>query len=178
MMLSRIGVSTVLILALLLLGLPTPARSEESSLPEVTIGIVVDGPWERNDEVRDLTRSEILALTEGEFDVRFPDEYYLSGDWSLEGAIDRLQVLLEDPEVDIVIAWGVLASHSICCLVGVDKPVIAPVVLDIRLQGVPYDDGVSGVPNLSYVALPDTTADDGQLHVVSRAGAGRDRPVP
>jgi len=158
-MLHRI-VTTLLALGLVLTS-PQPAvRAQDSKLSEVNVAIVVDGPWERNTEVRDLTRQEILALTEGEFDVRFPDEYYLTGDWTVEGAMANLLDLLENPDVDLVIAWGVLSSHAICCLVNVNKPVIAPVVLDIRLQGVPYDAGVSGVPNLSYVALPDTTADE------------------
>ena len=157
-MLDRVFIAPLLVLALI--GSPLAALAQDPTLPRFDIGIVVDGPWERNDEVRDLTRKEILALTEGEFDVRFPDEYYLTGDWTVEGAIRNLGTLLADPEVDLVIAWGVLSSHSICCLVGVTKPVIAPVVLDVRLQGVPYQDGVSGVPNLNYVALPDTSADE------------------
>jgi len=156
----RYSIMAVLIVSVLLLGRLPAAWAQEPPLEQFNIGIVVDGPWARNEEVREMTRREILALTEGEFDVRFPDQYFLTGDWSVEGAISNLQTLLENPDVDLVIAWGVLSSHSICCLVGVNKPVIAPVVLDIRLQGVPYEDGVSGVPNLSYVALPDTTADE------------------
>ncbi len=144
----------------LLLGLSASVGAQGAPAGQFNVSIVVDGPWERNDEVRDLTRREILDLTEGEFDVRFPDEYYLTGDWTVEAAIANLQAMLDNPEVDLIIAWGVLSSQSICCLVGVDKPVIAPVVLDIRLQGVPYENGVSAVPNLSYVALPDTTADE------------------
>ena len=155
---NRILVSSLVLLVIV--GWSLPVRAQDSPLPRINIAIVVDGPWERNDYVRDLTRNEIVALTAGEFDVRFPDEFYVVGDWSLEGAIDNLHSLLENPDVDLVIAWGVLSSHSICCLVGVTKPVIAPVVLDVRLQGVPYQDGVSGVPNLNYVALPDTTADE------------------
>lgn len=135
-------------------------RTAAAELPVIDVGIVVDGPWERNDYVRDLTRQELQVLTDGEFDVRFLDRHYLTGDWSLQAAVDNIHRLLEDPEVDLVIAWGVLASHSICCLVGVTKPVIAPVILDISLQGVPFEDGASGVPNLSYVALPDTTAEE------------------
>ena len=162
---KRIQSPLLRLAALLLLGLTAVGpqsfvRAQDLQRSEINIGIVVDGPWERNDAVRNLTRQEILALTAGEFDVRFPDRYYLTGDWTVEGAIANLQELLENPDVDVVIAWGVLASHSICCLVGVTKPVIAPVILDIRLQGVPYKDGASGVPNLSYVALPDTTADE------------------
>ena len=39
----------------------------------VTIGLVIDGPWEHNEEIRKMTEEEILALSEGEFDVRFPE---------------------------------------------------------------------------------------------------------
>jgi outer membrane protein TolC/ABC-type uncharacterized transport system substrate-binding protein len=159
-MLIRKPILLLLLLGLLSAASSSSARAQDPEPAEINIAIVVDGPWARNDEIRDLTRTEILALTEGEFDVRFPDAYYLTGDWSVEGAISNLQTLLEDPNVDLVIGWGVLSSHSICCLVGVTKPVIAPAILDIRLQGVPYQDGVSGVENLSYVALPDTTADE------------------
>lgn len=136
--------------------LPAPA----AELPVVNVGIVVDGPWEGNEYVRELTRDEIVALTSDEFDVRFPDHYYLEGDWTLEGSIDSLGRLLYDPGVDLVIAWGVLSSHAICCMVEISKPVIAPVILDIELQGVPHQDGTSGVHNLSYVALPDTLAEE------------------
>ena len=136
--------------------LPAPA----AELPVVNVGIVVDGPWEGNEYVRELTRDEIVALTADEFDVRFPDDYYLEGDWTLEGSIDSLGRLLYDPGVDLVITWGVLSSHAICCMVEISKPVIAPIILDINLQGVPFREGASGVRNLSYVALPDTLADD------------------
>ena len=53
------------------------------------------------------------------------------------------------------LTWGLLASHSVCCYGVLSKPVVAPVVIDIGLQGIPYDKGVSGMPNLNYVALPD-----------------------
>jgi len=135
---------------------PLPA----ADLPVVNVGVVIDGPYEGNPYVWNLTRTEILALTEDEFDVRFPEEYYIESDWSLDGAIDSLNRLLKDPGVDLVIAWGVLASHATCCMVEISKPVIAPVILDVELQGVPYEDGSSGVHNLSYVALPDTIADE------------------
>ncbi|MDH3402528.1 MAG: TolC family protein [Acidobacteriota bacterium] len=140
---------------LVLLSIGPPAAAEG---PIVRIGVVVDGPWALNDAVRELTEGEITALTDGEFDVRFPEEAFLTSDWTLASVEANMRRLLADPEIDLVIAWGLVASHSACCLGELPKPVIAPVVLDARLQGLPYADGASGVHHLSYVALPDALA--------------------
>jgi outer membrane protein TolC len=129
-------------------------------LPVVRVGVVVDGPWEGNPGIRELTRSEVTALTEGEFDVRFPDEAYLIGDWTLETVRANLDRLLEDPEVDVVITWGLLSSHAVCCYGALPKPVIAPVMIDRAIQEVPIADGASGVPNLNYVSLPNNLASE------------------
>ncbi len=133
---------------------------------EVAIGIVIDGPWERNEEIRALSRAEILTLTEGEFEVRFPESGRLVGDWTLATARAHLERLLADPGIDLVIAWGPIASQAACCLGELPKPLIAAVVFEPELQGLPLADGASGVPNLTYVALPDTLAD--QLAVFRR----------
>ena len=45
-----------------------------SAQPVVNVATVIDGSWERNEEVESRFREEILALTRGEFDVRFPAE--------------------------------------------------------------------------------------------------------
>ena len=124
------------------------------------IGVLVDGPWSGNEGLRDLTIAEVRTLTDGEFEVEFPQESYLVGDWTLETAERLLERLLADPEVDVVVTWGLLASNTVCCYEHLPKPVIAPVVIDQELQGFPLSDGVSGVSNLSYVWLPDTLASD------------------
>ncbi len=149
------ALALVLASALALASLPVCAE-----LPIVRIGVVVDGPWPLNEVVRQLTISEVTALTDGEFDVRFPAQAYLTGDWTLETAQANVRRLLEDPEVDLVITWGLVASHSVCCFGTLPKPVIAPLVLDPSLQGLPLSDGTSGVHNLSYVSLPDTLAQE------------------
>jgi outer membrane protein TolC len=159
-MVQRLSLPTILLLVVGVLGAGSFNPAAAAELPVVNVGMVVDGPWEGNEYVRELTTNEIVALTADEFDVRFPDHYYLEGDWTLEGSIDSLGRLLYDPGVDLVITWGVLSSHAICCMVEISKPVIAPIILDIELQGVPFHEGASGVRNLSYVALPDTLADE------------------
>ncbi len=138
------------------------ASMAAAELPTVRIGVVVDGPWALNSTVRQLTIDEVTALTEGEFDVRFGDSDYLVGDWSHDTARANVERLLDDPEVDLVIAWGILASHTACCFGDLAKPVIAPVILDPALQGLPLVDGASGVHNLNYVALPDNLAQEVQ----------------
>lgn len=132
-------------------GIALPATSQE--LPIVRIGVIVDGSWEQNDLVRQLTIGEVERLTEGEFDVRFSPDHYLIGDWTYETANANLERLLRSSDVDVIITWGVLSSHAVCCFVDLPKPVVAPVILDPQLQNLPQADGVSGVPNLSYVEI-------------------------
>ncbi|MCB1035655.1 MAG: TolC family protein [Acidobacteria bacterium] len=148
---SVLGFLTALLLAASLFAEP---------LPRVRIGVVLDGPWAGNEDVLELTRKEILTLTAGEFDVEFPGTSQRVADWTLEGVRREVQALLDDPEVDLVLAWGAIASHTFCCFARLPKPVVAPVVLDAALQGLPRQDGASGVLNLSYVALPDNTRKD------------------
>jgi hypothetical protein len=54
----------------------------------IRIGIVIDGPWERNSEIRETFEQEITALLRGEFDARFPAEKRLQADFTASG-IDR-----------------------------------------------------------------------------------------
>ncbi len=125
-----------------------------AQIPVYRIGVVVDGPWQDNDAIAEQTRNEILALTAGEFDVRFPPDKQLTADWTqagIQAAIDRL---LRDPDVDMVLAMGVIASSNVARLGDLPKPVIAPVVIDAQLQGLPSKNGGSGVRNLNYLSLP------------------------
>ncbi len=122
--------------------------------PVVHIGIVIDGPWEHNVAIRNMFTQEILTLTAGEFDVRFPEDMEIVADWSLASIRAALDRLLADPEVDFVLAMGVLASSDICQRGDLPKPVIAPFVIDAELQGLSLKEGASGIKNLNYLSLP------------------------
>ncbi len=130
------------------------ASSQASDQRVVNIGIVIDGPWERNDEIAGMFMQELLALTEGEFDVRFPEDKFIVADGSNAGVSEAIDRLLRDRGINMVIAFGVLASDNACRREGLPKPVIAPFVLDIELQGVSFKDGSSGVENLHYLTFP------------------------
>lgn len=143
-------------LALVSAAAPCPAAEP----PVVRIGTVLDGP-PGEDNALPLFRREILALTEGELDVRFEPEHQLWGDWTLAGTRAAMDALLADPEVDLVIALGPLASHLFCCIEDVPKPVVAALVLDAELQALPRTpEGTSGVPKLVYVDRASTFESD------------------
>ena len=117
--------------------------SSVAQQPVVRVGVVIDGPWERNDEIERLFQRELLELTRGEFDVRFPAEARVVGDWTVDAVDLALERALADPEIDLVIAMGVIASDRAVRLSDIPKPVIAPFIIDAEIQGTPRDDRAS-----------------------------------
>jgi hypothetical protein len=141
-------------------------------LPEVRVGMIVDGPWERNDEILELSKREILALTERSYRVTFPPEKMLVGQWSMQSVAAAVAELMEDPEVDVVITWGLIASDVASRLPEYPKPVMAPVIINPVVQGLPLTSDIqgirsSGVRNLAYVTWNSQLADDLEtLHAI------------
>ncbi len=128
-----------------------PVRAEP---PVVRVGIVLDGPWDRNTEILELFEREMSDLLSGEFDVRFPPEKRYEADFTMPAIQASLQRLLADPGVDIVLAMGPLASNAAAESGALPKPVIAPFVLGGIMGDLPLKDGASGVPNLTYLVIP------------------------
>ncbi|WP_429886555.1 TolC family protein [Geoalkalibacter halelectricus] len=139
--------------ALLLPAQPAPAAA-------LTIGVVVDGPWEGNQQVLELFRREIEVLVGREFPLAFPAEKLHIGDWRVSSIRRAIDQLLTDPQVDVVLAMGVIASHELSTRGPLPKPAIAPFIIDQKMQGVARRNDASGVPNLSYIAVPPPTERD------------------
>jgi outer membrane protein TolC/ABC-type uncharacterized transport system substrate-binding protein len=138
-----------------LLHLPKgTAAPYKTRRPVVRIGFVIDGPWDRLKKTQSEFEEEIAGLLGGEFDVRFPEAKQIMGNWTERAVSNGIDRLLADPGVDMVIALGVLASNDAAIRGDLPKPVLAPIVLDVYLQGLPEKDGASGVKNLSYTAFP------------------------
>ena len=145
------------------------ASSADAQLPAARIGLAVDGPWERNEEIETTFQREIRQLLEPEYDVRFSPQKRLVGDWTAARIKANLDRLFADPEVDFVITLGVLSSNDAAHRGSLPKPVFAPFVIEPDIQGIPYQvreeriagrerperSRVSGVENFSYVALGD-----------------------
>ena len=116
-----------------LLWLIAPAHARDL----VNIGTIVDGPWERNEEITGLFREEILRVNSGDFDVRFPESAQVSGDHDPASVRAELDRLLADPTLDLIIAAGPLASMDAGRRSRLPKPVIAAFVLESSIQGIP-----------------------------------------
>lgn len=135
-----------------------------SELPVYRIGLVVDGPDDRRQQILALMEAEIVELTGNEFDVRFPEEAQLLADGTPDGVRRAVSRLLADPAIDLVLGAGALASHVLAAEVPLQgplpKPVMAPLIIDTELQGLSPVDGASGIANLSYTVFPSDPAED------------------
>ena len=118
----------------------------------INIGIVSDGPVEHNSWSPALFKNELLALTQADFDVRFPAAKQLDGGWSakrIEAAHKQLQ---EDPEVDMVLAVGYVASAYATHHRPLRKPTFAPFIMDADFQSLARKGKGSGVKHLNYLS--------------------------
>jgi outer membrane protein TolC len=98
-----------------------------------------------------MVKEEILRVTAREFDVLFPDQMTVHGNWKGADIKRAVDTLLADPKVDLVITLGHLSTNYVCQKGKLPKPVVAAVVVDAKLQNLPLKDGSSGVKNLSYI---------------------------
>jgi len=152
---------TALLLGAVALGAgPAPAQSPDPDGPSprvVRLGVVTDGEAPRVGPIASRFRQEIRALLEGEFAV---EETLLAADWTPEGVGAALDRMLADPDVDVVLAAGILASDQACRREDLPRPVIAPYVLDASIQGCPLEAGSSGQRNLVYATYPPSFTSD------------------
>jgi outer membrane protein TolC len=140
----------IVCVSVLLLAAPASARQEP-----VTIGVVLDGPIGRGTDDQSAIRDEMVALLSVDFQVNIPLDKQIQADWTLPGIQTAIDQLLADPEVDLVLTFGVVGSHLASLMGDLPKPVIAPLVIDPDFQGLPRDEGGSGVANLNYIAVHD-----------------------
>jgi outer membrane protein TolC len=121
---------------------------------EVKIGIVLDGARKQSTAFIDLLKEEIADLTSGEFEFEIPESKIIDGDWNINKIKSAIDQLLADKDIDIILALGVIASNDIAKRDQLNKPVIAPYIFDIILQGIPEKNGTSGIKNLTYIYIP------------------------
>jgi len=133
-----------------------------SAPPSFTIGIVQDGPWATGQDGLQVFQKEIEAVMKGAAEVRFPADKQIVAKWDSSSVRQSLQTLLDDPEVDLVLALGLIASHEAGQMTGLKKPIIAPLVADAAVQGVPMDPktGSSGQHNYAFISNPSVMAKD------------------
>ena len=146
---------------LLLVAIVILSLVAATSHAETNIGFLADGPWSRNTELRGAYEREIAYLAGDEFDVVFSPNHYVMGNWNRASIESALQELLANSDVDIVITTGLIGSQLAGEIERLPKPVIASMVVDPELQGLPLAaGGVSGRRNLNYLTIPATVERD------------------
>ena len=150
---------TVALFAAIAVTFACPALAERSV---VNVGIVIDGPVgpPSPERVRGLLATEFAELMRAEYDVRMPPDKITQSDGTVAGISGAISRLLEDDDVHLVIAAGPIASHLAATWGPLPKPVIAPLVINPQVQGIPLDVDVSGVENLSYITFPSDVQKD------------------
>jgi len=121
------------------------------------IGIIFDGPSRLNNDVLNLIKKEIKELTEREFEINFPDDKILEGSWNIDKINSSIDKLLADKNIDFIITLGAIASDNIAKRGDLSKPVVAPFIVDTKIQHIPVKNGKSGIKNLNYIEVPFTT---------------------
>ncbi|MEW5757738.1 MAG: TolC family protein [Pseudomonadota bacterium] len=117
----------------------------------INIGIVIDGPMDPTGWSPALFKEELLFLTKGEHEIRFPEDKQLDGAWSAKQIAAAFEKLQNDPAVDMVLALGYTSSAVAALSPRLRKPTFAPFVMDASLLGLPRKGNTSGVKNLNYL---------------------------
>ncbi|OEU74986.1 MAG: hypothetical protein BA869_11435 [Desulfuromonadales bacterium C00003107] len=163
----------VWLLTLLLMALPAAAAP-------LRIGVIMDGPWAGNEPLLELFKTEVVALTSGEFPISFPADKTITSDWTMAGVKLAADQLLQDPDVDLLLAIGVLTSHDLAHRGPLPKPTVAPFTVDREIQDYPLLQSASGVHNFSYLASPSPIRRDmqafGELLPFQRLAVLTNRP--
>ncbi len=140
-----------LVLVFLFFGSPAFSQRFNSSDP-VHIGLLLDSADETSGKFIIHLQDEVESLLGNQYSISLPVSKRLVTDWSIKKSLSGYQLLLNDPEVDIIVVAGSLSAALIAQQKEFTKPSILFGILDYELQEVPLTrDKRSGVHNLTYI---------------------------
>jgi len=140
------------IIVLLLMAWPALAQQRVFD-----IAIISDGPSDRLRSRQETYVSELLTLTEGEFEVRVR---HFQGDWSSASIKRIFDEVYADAEIDLLMATGFISNQTGAMRSNFPKPTFLPVLLDPKmLVSLPVND-TSGITNLNYLTVYADFAED------------------
>ncbi len=128
--------------------------------PSYNVAIVDDGKSENGEGFGRALKSEIVKLLGYDFDVHFPKAVQTDAHWDIKRIEKGISRAMNSPQADIVVTLGALSSHVGGRWRRLQKPLVATAVIDPKMQGISYHDGVSGKHNLAYVSAHATLRKD------------------
>ncbi len=140
-----------LVLVFLFFGSPASSQTFSSSDP-IHIGLLLDSNNKASKKFVVNLRNEVESLLGNQFKISLPESKQIVTGWSIANVESGYQTLLDDPDVDIIVAAGTLGSAVLAQKKEFVKPLILHGILDYDLQEIPLtSDKKSSVHNLTYV---------------------------
>jgi len=127
------------------------AKEAEEQDQSVVVGVVLDGPSAGLATLSEHVARETLAITKREFEVRFAADKRVTADWTAAGVTKVIDAMLDDPDVDVIVGMGPIASYDLARRASLSKKAIAPFLIGTSLQGLSKPDAPFKLKNLSHI---------------------------
>ncbi|HHP7241546.1 MAG TPA: TolC family protein [Cyclobacteriaceae bacterium] len=121
----------------------------------INVGLVTRCPDQDWIQFAGAILEEARLLLKSDYTISLSDSAVLDTDCDPSQIKTKLDQLLANDEVDIILGMDVISSHILSSNGPYPKPVIAVTVLNAQIQNLPLTiNGTSGVQNLTYLELP------------------------
>ena len=104
-------------------GVPTEASDRR---PVARIGVVSDGPDQRQDNFNRLFKQEMRHVAAGAYEIEFPADAEVDGAWTAAGITAAVDELLGRSDLDAIVALGIGVAADVCGRSEVATPVAVP----------------------------------------------------
>ncbi|MCG8473697.1 MAG: TolC family protein [Desulfobacterales bacterium] len=139
----------IVAIATFFLVVSTGACLAEKSL---TVGLISDDASVHMIKFETLLKKELALVAGSRYSVNLLGGKEASIEWRRSKAVKRYRLLVESPEVDMIVTLGVVSSAILAQESDFPKPVIAVGVIDPELQGLKAGKANrSGIRNLTYI---------------------------
>jgi outer membrane protein len=146
------SVVIVVILFLSLCGVSGSMAALEGATDEIQVGLLFNASSDMTDRFTATLSQEIDHLLGKQNRISLPESKHLVAKWSRKSILENYAALVNDPDVDIIVAAGPLCSAVLAQEESFPKPLILIGILDYELQQIPLTaDKSSGRHNLTYL---------------------------
>ena len=112
----------------------SPAAPADSPARSITFGVLFDGPWPTNEEALERFSAEFARVLGSSVTAEFPEEHCRSAELTRRSVDKEIDHMMNDAELDAVIAFGPLGSQALLELEDPAKPAVAAATLPRALR--------------------------------------------
>ncbi len=128
--------------------------------PAYTIGILSDIYSPDMEILRKQLREKIIAVVGQEAVIRFDERFILSGQPDLKKVEENYNSYLQNPEIDIILAFGPFNNYFLMQKKVFPKPVVLFGTINQDFIDLPEGQVTSGINNLTYLITPESIIED------------------